>query len=53
MVSGAQISFNGICPVQHQSPPNSLPHAEADKIKDAIQELLDKQVIVPCDPSIK
>jgi hypothetical protein len=52
MVSGAQISFNGICPVQHQSPPNSLPHAEADKIKDAIQELLDKQVIVPCDSDL-
>ena len=52
MVSGAQISFNGICPVQHQSRPNSLPHAEADKIKDAIQELLDKQVIVPCDSDL-
>ena len=52
MVSGVQISFNGICPVQHQSPPNSLPHAEADKIKDAIQELLDEQVIVPCDSDL-
>ena len=50
MVSGTQILFNGMYPVQHQFPPNSLPHAEVDQIEDAVQELLDKQVIVPCVP---
>ena len=48
IVSGTQISFNGMCPVQHQSPPNSLSRGAADQIKDAIQQSLDKQVIVPC-----
>jgi hypothetical protein len=49
MVSGDQISFKGTCPVQHQSPPNSLPRAEADKIDAAIEALLNKKVIIPCD----
>lgn len=50
MVEGAKISFNGPCPVQHSSPPNSLPCSEETMIKDAMQTLLNKQVIVQCKP---
>ena len=51
MVSGIKISFHDKCPVQHQSPPNTLPHAEAELIDNAIQALLQKQVIAPSSPT--
>jgi hypothetical protein len=49
MVSGARILFNGNLPVQHQPPPNNLPRADADKIEQAMQALLNKKVIIPCN----
>ena len=52
MVQGTKSIFSGKCPVQHQSPPNSLPHAEAGKIDKAIQALQTKGVIIPCFPDL-
>ena len=34
--------------IQHSSPPNTLPHAQREKLENAIDTLLTKQVIVPC-----
>lgn len=48
MVSGDYIIFKGHPPIQHSSPPNTLPHSERERIEDAIQSLLTKQVIAPC-----
>ena len=50
MVGGTNINFNGPYPVQHSSLPNSLPCSEETMIKDAIQTLLNKQVIIKCEP---
>ena len=52
MVQGTKIIFSGKCPMQHQSPPNSLPHAEAGKIDKAIQALQTKGVIIPSFPDL-
>ena len=52
MVQGTKIIFSGKCPMQHQSPPNSLPHAEAGKIDKAIQALQTKGVIIPSYPDL-
>ena len=43
MVQGTKIKFSGKCPVEHQSPPNSLPHAETEKIEEAIHAPLTKR----------
>ena len=50
MITGARITFTGHCPIQHQSPPNTLPRSEEANINAAIQKLIGKHIVIPCSP---
>ena len=49
MVQGDHINFEGKIPVQHTSPPNTLPLSQSEKIEEAINCLKTKKVISLCN----
>ena len=49
MVKGDHIKFNRQAPTQHSSVPNNLPNSKKEKIEEAFQILLKKQVISQCN----
>jgi hypothetical protein len=50
MVKGDHIIFEGQIPIQHTSPPNSLPLSLSAKIEEALNILRTKNVISQCTP---